>query len=99
MSEVRLAAPVKANRVDSVADDKRPGVFKFFSDDGKIAGMNFRCPCPCARLTPIYFTGHHDDGDAHWDWDGNQDEPTLSPSLHAIGHWHGYLRKGVFVQA
>lgn len=99
MSEVRLPAPVKAHRVESVTDDRRPGVFKFFADDGVIAGMNFRCPCPCARLTPIYFTGHAVAGEPSWDWDLNLDAPTLKPSLHAVGHWHGFLRAGFFTQA
>jgi hypothetical protein len=100
MSEYRLPAPIQAQRVDNVAADRRPGVFKFFTAaDGRVAGMNFRCPCPCARLTPIYFTGHECAGEPHWNWDGNRDAPTLSPSLHAVGHWHGYLRGGFFVQA
>lgn len=29
-----------------------------------------------------------------WSWDGNESSPTLSPSIHAPGQWHGYLRAG-----
>jgi hypothetical protein len=29
-----------------------------------------------------------------WGWDGNEDAPTLTPSIHFPGHWHGYLRQG-----
>lgn len=29
-----------------------------------------------------------------WGWDGNKDAPTLTPSIHRVGHWHGYLRAG-----
>ena len=29
-----------------------------------------------------------------WGWDGNEATPTLEPSIHAPGEWHGYLRKG-----
>ena len=29
-----------------------------------------------------------------WGWDGNEDKPTLMPSIHALGQWHGYLREG-----
>lgn len=36
---------------------------------------------------------NRDDG---WTWDGNRERPTLSPSIHAVGHWHGYLRAGRF---
>lgn len=30
----------------------------------------------------------------HWGWDGNRDRPTLTPSIHWLGHWHGYLTSG-----
>lgn len=30
-----------------------------------------------------------------WGWDGNEDKPTLTPSIHAVGHWHGFLTAGV----
>jgi len=33
-------------------------------------------------------------GDRVWGWDGNTDKPTLTPSLHAVGEWHGFLRSG-----
>lgn len=29
-----------------------------------------------------------------WGWDGNEDKPTLTPSIHCIGSWHGWLRAG-----
>lgn len=29
-----------------------------------------------------------------WQWDGNEDRPTLSPSILSPGSWHGYLRNG-----
>lgn len=32
-----------------------------------------------------------------WTWDGNVQKPSLSPSIHRIGHWHGWLRDGRFV--
>lgn len=32
-----------------------------------------------------------------WGWDGNEDKPTLTPSIHTIGHWHGFLRAGRLV--
>lgn len=35
-------------------------------------------------------------GGPRWQWDGNRESPTLSPSLHCIGHWHGFLRNGRF---
>jgi len=29
-----------------------------------------------------------------WLWDGNRDAPTILPSIHIIGQWHGYIRNG-----
>ena len=35
------------------------------------------------------------DGKTHtWEWDGNLDKPTLKPSVHLIGRWHGWFRHG-----
>jgi hypothetical protein len=31
---------------------------------------------------------------ASWGFDGNLERPTLTPSVHHIGHWHGYVRAG-----
>lgn len=32
---------------------------------------------------------------ASWEWDGDIYAPTLSPSLHHVGVWHGRVEKGV----
>lgn len=29
-----------------------------------------------------------------WDWDRNEDKPTLNPSVHLPGRWHGWFRNG-----
>lgn len=34
-------------------------------------------------------------GDRVWGWDGNVEKPTLTPSIHAPGQWHGYMVAGV----
>lgn len=35
-------------------------------------------------------------GRGEWEWDGNREAPTLSPSIlhHSEPKWHGYLRAG-----
>ena len=38
-------------------------------------------------------------GGHQWRWDGNEDEPTLRPSLHDVGLWHGYVKGGVLTEA
>lgn len=41
-----------------------------------------------------------------WDWDGNLDRPTLTPSINCTTPrddgqpcWHGWLKQGTFMQA
>lgn len=29
-----------------------------------------------------------------WNWDGNEEKPTLRPSLHHVGVWHGFVENG-----
>lgn len=35
-------------------------------------------------------------GRPQWDWDGNPEAPTFSPSINCEKHcgWHGYIKKG-----
>jgi hypothetical protein len=34
-----------------------------------------------------------------WQWDGNKEAPTLSPSINVVNIWHGWLRAGKLVDA
>ena len=36
-------------------------------------------------------------GHRSWLWDGNEDKPTLTPSIHYLDNWHGYLTAGQLV--
>lgn len=40
-------------------------------------------------------------GEGHpvWQWNGNREAPTLTPSINVVGRWHGWLREGVLVTA
>lgn len=33
-------------------------------------------------------------GNRVWGWDGNEDAPTLQPSIQVPGYWHGFLEAG-----
>jgi hypothetical protein len=33
-------------------------------------------------------------GNRVWGWDGNLDAPTITPSIHHPGIWHGYMTAG-----
>ena len=66
--------------------------------------LAFGCPCGNCHTAPsVIHNGYiaisrEGRGIGEWKWDGNLDEPTLTPSIRRNGacNWHGYLRKGVF---
>ena len=90
---------VKARRVEDTDDDAAPGAFEFFSSgDRPIAGMIYVCPCGCGRSAALHFRPH---ASPSWEWDGNEESPTLKPSVHDMPegktHWHGWLRNGEWI--
>lgn len=104
MAEIRLPAPVKAQSfVDLPESPNVPaGAFTYYTDDrGAIRGMIYACPCGCGNCGLLRFrpVAPADHGCASWEWNGNKETPTLSPSVHHVGHWHGWLREGRWEQA
>lgn len=97
MAEVKLPAPVKAKRFDDIDQvEGVPGAFEYFkSGDRYPAGMIYCCPCGCRQTGSLHF---RPDASPSWDWDGNLETPTLNPSVHHVGHWHGFLEKGYWKQ-
>ena len=60
--------------------------------EGDVGGVAFDCPgCGGDCWVPVNVVHG-------WSWDGNEVEPTLTPSLgpRCCG-WHGYLKAGRFV--
>lgn len=47
----------------------------------------------------MWSIGYKNASDAQWSWNGNDEQPTLKPSLHAKGIWHGFVRDGTLVEA
>ena len=88
----------------------KPGRFIFTRrDDQHIQGMLYGCPCGCGAIHGANFTGLCPGATVTWKWDGDEEKPTLSPSLglypshknQSLGadgryHWHGFLRSGIF---
>lgn len=65
--------------------------------------FSFKCPKTgrrCGMLNIAGRTGLKRDGQnqnggiAHWDWDGNREAPTFTPSVNCVGCWHGFIEKG-----
>lgn len=81
--EAALEGPPGSFCIETMASGQR--VMWHILPDGN-AGM--------LRLRPIV-----DSGEAHpsWEWDGNEDKPTLQPSVHLPGRWHGYFTAGRMV--
>lgn len=75
-----------------------PGTIQFTSDQGGRLTMLAKCPgCGEASALPLYpWEGRS--RWQHWEFDGNRERPTLSPSVHHADGcgWHGYLRNGVW---
>lgn len=42
---------------------------------------------------------HRNNDGQSWTWDGNLENPTIKPSLHARGIWHGKVTAGFLVEA
>jgi hypothetical protein len=89
--------PVPAQRVADDADlDVAPaGAFQF---EAFQRGMFYVCPCGCGTQGYLGFRGLSDPPHPSWEWDGNPDQPTLSPSIQRTAgcRWHGYLTKGMW---
>jgi hypothetical protein len=72
------------------------GAFDYVPDRDKPLGMRFFCPCGCGEESFMPFTTSGSPNPV-WKWDGNKENPTLTPSVHNTGmpcKWHGFLRNG-----
>lgn len=75
------------------------------SGDLRYEALLFVCP-GCASVDPpgnggihmLPVNNTHDIGKPNWEWDGNLEAPTLSPSILSQGRvrCHSFLRSGVF---
>ena len=86
-----------------VADIRAPegmaaGAIELREVEGEVRGFAFRCPCGCGQESWLPVNR----GQNGWNWDGNRERPTLSPSVLQSGlpcKWHGYLRNGQWENA
>ena len=56
------------------------------------AGMHIACP-GCKKIIGISFVPG---SGPQWHWDGNIENPSVSPSIEHLDCWHGHLHKGEF---
>jgi hypothetical protein len=73
------------------------------AESGKEQRFDFNCPLHDRRCGALVIAGRttlkrdpqgQNGGIAQWDWDGNRDAPTFSPSVNCGSCWHGYIRNG-----
>ena len=94
-----MNATIPARRVEDFDHTKNPG--DFFLTPLDVEGnrrLTFLCPCGGDHLAGIVVGPKGRKAPPVWEWDGNEDCPTATPSI-AIGLpqcWHGYLTAGVF---
>ena len=105
-----MSAPITCKRFEHIASDEAcdygPGgyavgffyeqperwLFVRVPEEGNPAGIIFPCR--------IYLEGEEHTYKGHWwTWDGNEEKPTITPSLWMKGTWHGWLREGLLVSA
>ncbi|AKR57109.1 hypothetical protein XM25_15165 [Devosia sp. H5989] len=96
MAEIKTS-PVTARLVSDIDSVRATaGAFEFYADGDRFpAGMIYSCPCGCGATGVLRFRPTPSPSPS-WEWDGNRERPTLSPSVHHVGHWHGFLRNGVW---
>ena len=79
-----------------------PGDWSYTSNSSnETAGMCILCPgCGAESYLQFANTSSTVDSGSKWNWDGNRELPTLTPSVHSTGccGWHGFLKQGKWVQ-
>ena len=81
---------------------QRTGDFFWDVRNGKralILAVPHVCGMEGAWLWSDWTLEHPNENGAEWSWNGDEDKPTLSPSLHWVGVWHGFVRNGELVEA
>lgn len=90
----RITAP--GSHDEWAALDLQRGDF-FFYHDPKTGQRRFFCMLPAGHqcVIPIRpLLDPTENGGHSWEWDGNEDAPTLTPSINSVGTWHGFVTAG-----
>ncbi len=83
--------------LDHVCEGAAPGSWCYLrGSDGQIRSIAMMLP-GFTFPQAINIQPHSTPGRPSWSLSGDPDRPTLSPSLHLVGHWHGWMREGRFV--
>lgn len=97
---------ISMRRVDPPPLENRPapqvGDFYWWQDKQGRRSLLLAVPWPAREGRAVWsrwaVTEPNENG-ALWEWDGNEEKPTLSPSLHWPGIWHGWVKAGIMETA
>lgn len=73
------------------------------AEPGQEQRFGFKCPLRGHRCEGLLIAGKtgvkrdpqgKNGGAAQWDWNGNREAPTFSPSINCGNCWHGYIENG-----
>lgn len=82
---------------DRFRRDLSPGSVMWQNKELPSRYLWFTCACGCGRVGCIPVSTNPLQGE--WKWDGNETEPTLTPSIFSTGwpcKWHGFLTSGTW---
>ena len=66
-------------------------------EDDEPGSWWYSCPCGCGHVGRLFVAVDRKPPQTpSWSWTGGKEAATLSPSVHHVGHWHGWLRAGVW---
>lgn len=101
-----LGADGKPLERGGVVCESRPGDFVFKDIDGdatrdlgRVDQMEYTCPRTGRYCGTVMVGVQRKPAESpSWNWDGNWENPTLTPSINCQGgcRWHGYLTAGVW---
>lgn len=93
-------ADIQAKRVKSFSQMVAPGDFMWSGrkdSSDKPTRLIFNCPCGCGSFPGVHVGGEPGNQPV-WNWNGDMEKPTITPSIQIIGgcKLHGFLTNGVF---
>jgi hypothetical protein len=84
-----------ADFFDDEMNARLPGSICENEDDDR---WLYACPCGCGTAGALRVgQGAKPAQTPSWLWNGSKEAPTLTPSVHHIGHWHGWLTDGMWL--
>lgn len=93
--------PITMHRVDTIDAINHIGDFcwKQVPSDQPVIYIALPSTMKTGYILTRWTINHRNEHNAQWSFDWNWDKPTLQPSLHAVGIWHGWVRNGQLVEA